>query len=54
MKNSEIAAVFDDIAGMLRLRKDNIFKIRAYEKVSRAITELPVAVEQLLSKPRES
>jgi len=54
MKNSEIAAVFDDIAGMLRLRKDNIFKIRAYEKVARAIEELPVAVEQLVAEGRLS
>jgi len=54
MKNSEIATVFDDIAGMLRLRKDNIFKIRAYEKVARAIEELPVAVEQLVAEGRLS
>jgi DNA polymerase (family 10) len=52
MKNSEIAAVFYDIAGMLRLKKDNIFKIRAYEKVARAIEELPVAVEQLVAEGR--
>ena len=54
MKNSEIAAIFNDIAGMLRLRKDNIFKIRAYEKVARAIEELPVAVEQLVAEGRLS
>ena len=54
MKNSEIAAVFDDIAGMLRLKKDNIFKIRAYEKVARAIEGLPVAVEQLVAEGRLS
>jgi DNA polymerase (family 10) len=52
MQNSEIAAVFDDIAGMLRLKKDNIFKIRAYEKVARAIEALTVPVEQLVSENR--
>ncbi len=52
MNNSEIAAVFDDIAEMLGLRKDNIFKIRAYQKVARAIEALPVAVEQLVSEHR--
>jgi DNA polymerase (family 10) len=52
MNNSEIAAIFDDIAGMLKLKKDNIFKIRAYQKVARAIEELPVAVEQLVSEDR--
>jgi len=52
MKNAEIAAIFDDIAGMLKLKKDNIFKIRAYQKVARAIEELPVEVEQLVAENR--
>ena len=39
MKNSEIAAVFDDIAEMLKLRKENIFKIRAYQKVEQLVAE---------------
>ena len=52
MNNSEIAAIFDDIAEMLKLKKDNIFKIRAYQRVARAIEELPVAVEQLVSEDR--
>ena len=52
MQNSEIAAIFDDIAEMLKLKKDNIFKIRAYQKVARAIEELPVGVEQLVAEDR--
>ena len=52
MKNAEIAAIFDDIAEMLKLKKDNIFKIRAYQKVARAIEALPVGVEQLLAENR--
>lgn len=52
MTNSEIAGVFQDIAGLLRLKKENIFKIRAYEKVARAIEQLPVAVEQLVAEGR--
>jgi len=47
MTNAEIAAVFGEIAGMLRVKKDNIFKVRAYEKVARSINELDVSVEQL-------
>ena len=44
--NKKISAVFEEIAAMLELRKDNIFKIRAYRKVARAIGELtePVAI----------
>jgi len=52
MNNLEIAAVFDDIADMLKLKKDNIFKIRAYQKAARAIEELPVAVAQLVAENR--
>ena len=50
MKNSEIAAVFEDIAHLLELKKENIFKIRAYQKAARSIGELPVEVAQLLAE----
>lgn len=52
MNNSEIAAVFDDIAEMLELKKENIFKIRAYRKVARAIEGLSVDVAQLVTENR--
>ena len=52
MNNAEIAAVFDDIAEMLKLKKENIFKIRAYQKVASSIKELPVEVEQLVAEGR--
>ena len=54
MTNSEIAAVFAGIAGILRLRKDNIFKIRAYEKVAREIEGLTVPVERLVAENKVS
>jgi DNA polymerase (family 10) len=50
MKNSEIAAVFEDIAHLLELKKENIFKIRAYQKAARSIGELTVEVEQLAAE----
>ena len=52
MKNAEVAKIFEDIAEMLKLRKDNIFKIRAYRKAARAIAELPVAVAELVAGDR--
>jgi DNA polymerase (family 10) len=52
MKNAEIAAVFADIADRLELKKDNIFKIRAYRKVARSLEQLPVEVEQLVREDR--
>ncbi len=33
MKNSDIAKVFQDIAYLLELKSENLFKIRAYQKV---------------------
>jgi DNA polymerase (family 10) len=52
MTNSEIAFIFSDIAAMLRLKKDNIFKIRAYEKVARSINELKEPVVKLAAEGR--
>ena len=52
MTNEEIAAVFDDIARMLRLKKDNIFKIRAYEKAARSLRELDEPVSRLVEESR--
>ena len=52
MQNSEISSIFNDIAEMLKLKKDNIFKIRAYEKVARAIGELTEPVEKLVAENR--
>jgi DNA polymerase (family 10) len=52
MTNQEISAIFIDIAEMLRLRKDNIFKIRAYEKVARSIAELKEPVVRLAAEGR--
>ena len=52
MQNAEIAQVFLNIAELLKLKKDNIFKIRAYEKAAKAIAELPVAVAKLAAEGR--
>ena len=52
MKNSEVARVFQDIAALLELERENIFKIRAYQKVARSVEHLPVEVEQLVAENR--
>ena len=54
MTNTEIAKIFQDIAVMLRLKKENIFKIRAYEKVARSIAGLKEPVEKLVTESRLS
>ena len=50
MTNAEISQIFLEIAELLRLKKDNIFKIRAYEKTARAIAELTVDAKQLVDE----
>ncbi len=52
MKNTEIASIFRDIAALLKVRKDNIFKIRAYERAAGYIQEWPVEVEQLVKEDK--
>jgi DNA polymerase (family X) len=52
MDNSEYAAVFEDIAAILRKKKENIFKIRAYENIARRIRELKEPVETIVKENR--
>ncbi len=52
MTNAEIAAVFEDIARLLEMKKENIFKIRAYRKVAKSIGELKADVAQLAAEGR--
>ncbi len=52
MKNAEVARVFQDITVLLELKRENPFKIRAYQKVVRSIKHLPVEVEQLVAEDR--
>jgi DNA polymerase (family X) len=53
MTNAEISLVFTDIALTLRRRKgENIFKIRAYEKVAKSLAELREPVEKLAAEGR--
>ena len=54
MTNAELSTVFSDIAAMLRPKKENIFKIRAYEKVARSIAEMKEPVEKLVAEGRLS
>jgi DNA polymerase (family 10) len=50
VKNAEIAKVFQDIADLLELKEENIFKIRAYQRAVRSIEYLPVELEQMAAE----
>ncbi|MBI4596467.1 MAG: DNA polymerase III, partial [Candidatus Tectomicrobia bacterium] len=48
MNNKEIARVFEDMADLLELKGENVFKIRAYQKAARAIDHHSVELEQMV------
>ena len=50
MKNNEVAKVFQDIADLLELKGENIFKIRAYQKAARAIEHHPRELNVMLDE----
>jgi len=52
MINAEIADVFTNIAEILKLKKENIFKIRSYQKAARSIMELGEPLDKLAAENR--
>ncbi|MHB1646370.1 MAG: helix-hairpin-helix domain-containing protein [bacterium] len=46
----EIAEIFEEIAELLEIKDENIFKIRAYSNASRVISQLPGNIEDIASK----
>ncbi len=52
MKNAEVAKVFQDIADLLELKGENVFKIRAYQKAVFSLEHLPEEVEQMVREER--
>ena len=50
MKNTAIAKVFGDIADLLELKGENTFKIRAYQKVVRAIEHYPKEIKIMIEE----
>ena len=52
MTNAEIAAIFTDIAAMLKAKKENLFKVRAYERAAGFIMDWPASIEQMAKEGR--
>ena len=50
MKNTAIAKVFQDMADLLELKGENMFKIRAYQRAARTIEHLPKEIEIMLDE----
>jgi DNA polymerase (family 10) len=49
MTNSQIAAVFDQIADLLEFKGENAFRVRAYRNGARAIRDLPDSVVSIVA-----
>ncbi|MCK9573727.1 MAG: DNA polymerase/3'-5' exonuclease PolX, partial [Candidatus Omnitrophica bacterium] len=50
MKNQEASRIFRDIAKILELKGENIFRIRAYERAAQAIDSLQDDLERIMKK----
>jgi DNA polymerase (family X) len=50
MKNKDIARVFQDMADLLELKGENIFKIRAYRRAAQVIEHLPKEMSIMLEQ----
>jgi len=53
MKNTAIAKVFQDMADLLELKGENVFKIRAYQRAARTIEHLPKEIEIMLQEEQD-
>ena len=52
MKNIEIAKIFRNIARILEIKGENVFRIRAYERAAQNIEGLPNAIESLIKQDK--
>ena len=53
MNNSQVAETFEKIAGLLSLKGDSAFTIRAYQRAARTIEHLPVELAQMIKEERD-
>ena len=48
MENSQVAELFENIAGLLEIKGEKVFTIRAYQRAARTIERLPSDLEQMV------
>ena len=48
--NEQIAELFENMAALLEMKKDTIFKIRAYQRAARTIGQLSFSLEQAVNE----
>jgi DNA polymerase (family 10) len=47
LKNLELSQMFEQIARILKIKGENLFKIRAYEKIALVLENLPIDIENI-------
>lgn len=47
LKNLELSRIFEQIARILKIKGENTFKIRAYEKIALVLENLPIEIETI-------
>ena len=55
MENIDISRIFDEIADVLELKDENVFRVRSYRRGARVVHDLPEDAKTLLAegKPQE-
>lgn len=52
VKNVELADIFNNIAKILKIQNDNLFKIRAYERIADTLENMPMEAETFYKSGR--
>jgi len=52
LKNLELSRIFEQIARILKIKGENPFKIRAYEKITLVLENLPIDIETIYQQGR--
>jgi DNA polymerase (family 10) len=53
LTNSQIAEVFENIAGLLEMKAESSFAVRAYQRAARTIDRLPTQLEQMVREEHD-
>ena len=53
MNNSQIAETFENIAGLLEMKGEKVFTIRAYQRAARTIERLPMELGDMLREEQD-
>ena len=53
MNNSQIAETFESIAGLLEMKGEKVFTIRAYQRAARTIERLPMELDAMLREEQD-